>query len=525
MTDAPRIPLEPPCRLSRSVLWRLQRRFFERRGLAAWSEGVVPHYVTSNPYLARAYSRVVLGFVRDWHAHLGPSRPLHIIELGAGSGRLAFHFLRCFERLLAGSPFRDVPFRYVMTDFAESTLAAWRAHPALGPWLDAGRLDFARFDAEHDATLVLERAGTTLAPGNVEAPVVAIANYVFDGLPLDAFSVADGQLSEWLVSLCSDREEHDLDDPDILGRADLAYEPRALEPGPYYGDAALDRILEEHRARLSGTAFTFPSASLACVGRLADLAGDRLLVLSTDKGAVSEEALRGHVGPSVTVHGSYSMAVNYHAIARLASERGGEALVPAERPHYVATCAFLLGAPPGGYVETRLAYAEAIEAQSPDDFFSLKQSMDHVYETLTLEQLIAYLRFTDFDPRILTQCLPALMPLASTATAAERAELLRVLARAWEAYLPIGEAQDLPFALGTLASAMDAWSEAVGFFEGSLRWYGRDPGTLFNLAMCHYRLGQRAEALARLDEVLALEPALEPALALRAHLAAPREPR
>ena len=48
MTDA-RFPLETACRLSRSVLWRLQRRFFERRGMAAWSEGIVPHHVTCNP--------------------------------------------------------------------------------------------------------------------------------------------------------------------------------------------------------------------------------------------------------------------------------------------------------------------------------------------------------------------------------------------------------------------------------------------------------------------------------------------
>ncbi len=69
MTDA-RFPLETAGRLSRSVLWRLQRRFFERRGMAAWSEGIVPHHVTCNPYLARAYGQVILGFMRDWRDQL-----------------------------------------------------------------------------------------------------------------------------------------------------------------------------------------------------------------------------------------------------------------------------------------------------------------------------------------------------------------------------------------------------------------------------------------------------------------------
>jgi len=518
MTAAPRHPLETPRRLSRSLLWRLQRRFFERRGARAWSDGVVPHWITSNPYLAEAYGRVLLGFVRDWRAAIDPARPLYIIELGAGSGRLAFHVLRHLERLGAGPALRGLDLRYVLTDFAEANLAAYRAHPALAPWLASGRLDLARFDAEHDDAITLERARVTLAPGTAQNPIAVLANYVFDGLPLDCFSVADGRLHEWLVSLGSEQPEADLEDPDILARARLAYEQRALDPGAYYGDPALDEILEEHRERLPGTAFTFPASSLQCLARLSALAGGRMLVLSTDKGEVREEALRGQVGPDITVHGSFSIAVNYHAIARFIARGGGEALVPSALPHSVATCAFLLGAPPDGYGETRQAYAEAIDVRSPDDYCSLKQGMERAYAALALPQLIAYLRFTGCDPKILAECLPALLPLARCAAAPERAELLRVLSRAWDAYFHIGEAQDLPFALGMLASALDAWPEAIGFFEGSLRWYGADAGTLFNLAMCHRQLGQDAAARARLDEALAVDPACEPALALRAEL-------
>src|SRR3954468_17633866 len=144
---AARFPLETAGRLSRSVLWRLQGQFYERRGMAAWSEGIVPHHVTCNPYLARAYARVILGFVRDWRDRLDRSQPLYIVELGAGSGRLAFQLMRPLLMMLD----RQVPrvrLRYVMTDFAEANLAAWRAHPQLAGWLKGGVLDLARFDAE-----------------------------------------------------------------------------------------------------------------------------------------------------------------------------------------------------------------------------------------------------------------------------------------------------------------------------------------------------------------------------------------
>ncbi|HEX8112350.1 MAG TPA: SAM-dependent methyltransferase, partial [Kofleriaceae bacterium] len=380
MTDA-RFPLETACRLSRSVLWRLQRRFFERRGIAAWSEGVVPHHVTCNPYLARAYARVILGFVRDWRDRLDPAQPLYIVELGAGSGRLAFHVLRQLEPMLAEPQWRGVRVRYVLTDFAEANLAAWRAHPQLAPWLDAGRLDLARFDAEHDGSITPERTGETLAPGRVANPVIAIANYVFDGLPLDGFSVTGGRLHEWRVRLCA-THPGELDDPELLERVRLTCELCPVEPAGYYGDPALDRVLDEHRARLPDTAFTFPSASLGCVARLAELAGGRLLVLSTDKGEVAEDGLRGQAGPQLTLHGSFSIAVNYHAIARWVGQQGGEALVPAGRPRTIATCGFVLGPPPGGAAETRRAYAEAVELQQPDDLFAIEQGLEPAHASL-----------------------------------------------------------------------------------------------------------------------------------------------
>src|ERR1043165_5879142 len=123
MTDASRFPLETPCRLSRQVLWRLQRSYFERRGVAAWADGDVPHRVTSSPWLARAYSRVIAGFLHDWHAALDRSQPVYVVELGAGAGRFAFHLRRALDEL--GE--HGARICYAMTDLAEANLVAWRA--------------------------------------------------------------------------------------------------------------------------------------------------------------------------------------------------------------------------------------------------------------------------------------------------------------------------------------------------------------------------------------------------------------
>jgi hypothetical protein len=54
-------PLQAPTPLRASALWKLQRAWYEERGLRAWSEATVPHFVTSNSFAARATVRGVAG--------------------------------------------------------------------------------------------------------------------------------------------------------------------------------------------------------------------------------------------------------------------------------------------------------------------------------------------------------------------------------------------------------------------------------------------------------------------------------
>ena len=84
-------------RFADSPLWNWQRRYFEQKGMEAWSKSEVPHYVTSHPYMAYTYAQVVLAYLRDLaqppHTCESTNQPLYIIELGAGCGRFCLPFL------------------------------------------------------------------------------------------------------------------------------------------------------------------------------------------------------------------------------------------------------------------------------------------------------------------------------------------------------------------------------------------------------------------------------------------------
>src|SRR5207244_1264839 len=124
----------------------------------------------------------------------------------------------------------------------------------------------------------------------------------------------DGELCESLAVLSTPRPETDLDDPELITRVEHSWERRPVA-GEAYGDPDLDRILAGYRERLSSGVVLFPAVALRCVRNLARLSGGRLLLLSGDKGYSREELLGGEE-PTLAVHGSFSLMVNYHAIGQ-----------------------------------------------------------------------------------------------------------------------------------------------------------------------------------------------------------------
>ncbi|HET7287747.1 MAG TPA: class I SAM-dependent methyltransferase, partial [Pyrinomonadaceae bacterium] len=321
-------PLETT-RLSHSLLWQLQLNYFDRCGIEAWRSGAVPHHITSSAFTAEAYARVVFGFFRDCHARAhDSSQPLHIVELGSGSGRFAYLFLRRFLSLHRNSVLKDLSFRFVMTDFTEQNLEYWRTHKWLKPFVEAGVLDFARFDVERDEQLHLIHSREVLSSETLRNPLVVIANYLFDSIPQDAFSIVEGQFFENLLTLTIPDAESDPTDPDILSRVEMEF-GRNPFTADYYDDPSWNRILLEYKRRFTSIEFLFPTAALRCIRNLHRISNRRMLLLSADRGYTSDEALLGGEGlPTIAMHGSFSMMVDYQIIGEYCRLLGGQVMHP-----------------------------------------------------------------------------------------------------------------------------------------------------------------------------------------------------
>ncbi len=358
--------------------------------------------------------------------------------------------------------------------------------------MDQGRLDFARFDVTNDRSIRLRASGKVLERGAITNPMVVFANYLFDSIPQDLFSIEDGDIFAVTVALTSPQEEPDLADPELITRIQMEYDRHPTDES-FYGDEASRRILGFYREALDGTIITFPQTVLRCTETFREISGGRLLLLSGDKGDHRLEDYEGRDLPALTLHDTgFSITFNYHALARYFEDLGGDVLSTTFRATSLNILAFVLGAP--STVETWLAYGDFIERNGPDDNYtgliSAEQNKD-----ISLVELMALVRMKRYDHHAFLLVWPQFSKKLQAMPEAAIPEIRQMVERIWANYFELGEKHNLPFHLGVLVAAIGDYAESVAFFERSLQRSPGHPTTLFNLANSLMHLGQPERAL------------------------------
>jgi Fe-S-cluster containining protein len=500
--------VEVPTRFSRSVIWEKQRTFFTLKGPDAWRRYIVPSSVSTNAGLAASYAHLIASFFRDCHANgpLDPTQPLYILELGSGSGRLAYLLARALERLRTAMPV-EVPVRVVATDFTDANLDWIEAHEAMQPLLDAGLVDLARYDTEAPAALELRRSGACLDPGAVGNPLVVVANYVFDSVPTDAFQVRDGTLYEVLIGI--GRTQDRRLDPARLEQYELVPEEQKVVDGPYEAPL-LNSILEEYRLNLRGAGVWFPVGAIAAIRHLATLSSGPMMLLVGDKCARTIDELEGRTAKAVATHGSISLTVNTHAIERVVEDMGGFALLTTNPDTSYTTSAFVLPGQRAEFLETTLTFRTTIDDFGPREAHALNFALRHA--TPSAAACLHLILASGCDTWSFSTYFPTVVDALASEDAPEfRAQVKRVLERVAENDFWLGAKGEL------LALYMGRGYQALGSFDLAAQWYrtslkrdGSRADTWLDLGRCLEESDPQG-ALRAYRNAVAIDPHLEEA--------------
>ncbi|MFC4301995.1 tetratricopeptide repeat protein [Cohnella boryungensis] len=503
-------------RFSEAPIWNIQRKYYEEEGTKAWNNDQVPQYITSNPMIATSYAEMIFGFLQDRANKEYSSEPVMIVELGAGTGRLAFHVLSelCQLRDYAGTSLPS--FRYIMTDLAINNVLAWREHPALQSFIVEGLLDFAQFDAVHDMDLNLVVSGTTISEGDLKQPLIIVANYFFDSIPQELIYVGDGRIYEADVFVEYPEHHGSLKPSDLLDQISLHYEHRRApeyeqETYPYRS------VIAVYQEQLEDSHILFPVAGITCLerlNRLSQVAG--FLLITADKGDHLLDKWKFAEPPELILHGSFSLTANYHAIQHVFERRGAMALFPPHHYQNINVGCILNMDRPMDYFNTRLAYRRCIKRFGPDEFFSLKIGVDRNLDNMGLQQFLSFWRLGGYDAEFFIQSTKRISSLLLDANDDERQDILRGIQLMWSSHYVMKQRYDLALDAGLILFESGMYEDSKRFLEISIHQEQDEiVSTVFYcLAICCFELGLDEDALRYVRKLLELEPDHEEALAL-----------
>lgn len=503
--------LEDKKPLSQSMLWKLQTDFFANQGPEAWVKGIVPQYITTNPYIANLYAKIIFGYLRDYAARedYDKDSTIYIMELAAGVGRFTYTFLKRFLHIIDNSSLKGMKFKYIVTDFAERNIEYWQSHRYLKPYFESGVLDCATFDIAKDEEIRLRNSGEVLTSGNLRNPVILIANYTFDSLPQDTFYVNKGKLFEGLITITRPEGETDPEDKSILAGMDYYYTDVEVQGKDYYEDKDYNDILLYYKDHLEDTAFYMPITALRCIARLRKLFNDDIILISADKGYKNEKSMYKNYHPFLSKHGCISTTVNFHALELYFKELGGKAIHSIYDHENINMSLFLLSKNNHDFIETTMAYNEIIESIGPDDFYTIKKGVVPLAKSLTTKELLTFIRFTVWDARTFLECCSILLERVQSEENFPKGELIAAINNVWEYYFPIGEDANLAYYLGSMLSYLEQDSEALKFFEASLEFNGESADIYYEIAVCYYNLRQFEKAREYTEKSLSLDPDFE----------------
>ena len=498
------IPLEQATRVSRSLLWKLQKKAYTQFGPSAWTSKGVPSYVTSNPLVAHSYALVVLGYIRDClkqgsSTPVDLKEPFYIFDLGAGTGRFGYLFLKCLIHTLQQLQIEGLQIRYVMTDIAPANLAFWRTHPYLQDFIREGRLDFAFYQHDDVHPLKLEISGMVLTAETVVNPIAVMGNYFFDTIPQDLFKVEKGKILEGRIALEMKRnpetENLTSHDPAVINHlvSRFEYVPIPSIENYYPGRKELLPILQRYARTLEGIPFMFPEGAFTVIQYFQDLSKSRLLLLAGDQGKVTEAQLKVEPDPFLALHGSFSIGVNYHAIAQYFHNRGGMTyLTTFSNPSLVVTCS-VLGGTHAQFPETSVAFEQNIDRFDPNDYYQLVNFSEKEWAYPNLDLIFLLLKIGQWDPANFNLFFERIRSELKTASDETKERFSEVIGKVWENFYPTDKSESrFVMNLGVLLYDLQRYDDALKFFERALALDPQFTTIYHNMACCYHEKGDQA---------------------------------
>jgi len=212
-----------------------------------------------------------------------------------------------------------------------------------------------------------------------------------------------------------------------------------------------------------------------------------MLLLAGDQGMSSKDQIMRWGTPHISRHSSFSIAVNYHALARYFELNDGLGFLPTVPDHRFAIIAGILGE--GVYNQTCLSFYQEMRSIQPVEYWHLTGLTDEQVDTMSLKQLLILVKLGNYDPLNMNCYFKQIREKLKDADE-ETIDLLKSVVKGCVGnFYPVTPSEgDFVMNMGVLLfDAKDYASAAQVFsFAGSIK--GMDAQLMQNLALCKEKM-------------------------------------
>jgi len=166
-------------RYDQSRIWDIHNEYFLNTGIKAWTKGEIPYSGVTNYEEAYKKVRLIIENLKTIRGR--ESRPVRVLEVGAGLGEFAKNFLQAFSDISKqeGLRFYD-DLEFYFSDYSEKTIEEVKESGRLEDFKD--KICFHRFDVMAEANFLSKEE---LANGFFD---VILCSYLLDQLPARIFA-------------------------------------------------------------------------------------------------------------------------------------------------------------------------------------------------------------------------------------------------------------------------------------------------------------------------------------------------
>ena len=489
--------LESNVPFEKSLIWDLNRSYYKEEGLSAWSDGVVPHNMTSNTFVGKTYAALIIGFLKDLSKTMQFNERVYIAELGSGHGRLAFHILKHLDAMIEIEPMDLPDYCYVLTDIVESNLDFFSNHHQLQTYYEKGNLDVAFYDAVDSNEMKLRNTNLTLSKDTLNYPLIILANYFFDSIPTEIYTVHNGNISIGNLTIESNFNIDEVPTKTLLKSLKTTFDYHVIDEDNL--SPIIKGLLTYYQKTLKETYLLIPSQSIQCIENLKQISKNGLMLLSIDKGISELKDLENQPEPELVSHGSFSLYVNFHAIQKYVEQNQGKSMFASFSDYSLKLACFLMGSEADNFKETNLAYDHYVNDFGPDDFNGMKKMLQRIGQELNLRELITALRMSYYDSNLFIQLLPYIKQRTQQLTIEERKRLGQTLHKIGNTYFDIKEPVDTLIEIGGLFYDLGFYKEALFYFEKIDPLSPAISNVYYNKALCFYQLRMDSEFTSTLE--------------------------